>query len=174
MKMKRGRDARATLEIARLWRVQRSSPLAKLVGITSKEPVMTSERTNAFSRRTVLRTAAATGAAAAVTSLSSSTARAAAEEAAAIIKNNNIKQTVCKWCYDGKVEPEKLFSEAAKMGYKGIDLVAQKDWPLLKKYNLVGTMTPSHPIEKGLNRKENWDECLKLIRDGINASAEAG
>src|SRR4051794_20411638 len=108
---------------------------------------MTSEPTSSFSRRTVLRTAAATGVAAAVTSLSP--AARAAEEAAAVIKNNNIKQTVCKWCYDGKVEPEKLFSEAARMGYKGIDLVAQKDWGLLKKYNLVGTMTPSHPIEKG-------------------------
>ena len=89
-----------------------------------------------------------------------------------MIKNNNIKQTVCKWCYDGKVEPEKLFSEAAKMGYKGIDLVGPKDWPLLKKYNLVGTMTPSHGITKGLNRKANWDECLKLIRDGALAAQE--
>ncbi len=35
-------------------------------------------------------------------------------------------------------------------------------------------MTPSHSIEKGLNRKENWEECLGKIRDGINASAEAG
>jgi hydroxypyruvate isomerase len=35
-------------------------------------------------------------------------------------------------------------------------------------------MTPSHGITKGLNRKENWDECLKKIRDAIDATAAAG
>jgi hydroxypyruvate isomerase len=124
------------------------------------------------SRRAVLRSVAATGVVAAAAGLSPAAARAQAE-AEAIIKKNNIRQTVCRWCY-AKTDTETLFAAAARMGFKGIDLVGPADWPLLKKYNLVGTMTPSHKIEKGLNRKENWDECLTKIRDGITASADAG
>ncbi len=128
-----------------------------------------------FSRRNVLRVAAATGVAATlgakVSSVSGADEPAAADGAS--IKGNKINQTVCRWCY-AKIDTETLFRESAKMGYKGIDLVGPADWPLLKKYNLIGTMTPSHTIPKGLNRKENWDECLKAIRDGVNASAEAG
>ncbi len=47
-------------------------------------------------------------------------------------------------------------------------------FPTLKKYNLVGTMTPTHPIQKGINHKENWDFCLAAIRKSIEATAEAG
>ena len=69
---------------------------------------------------------------------------------------------------------DELCAAAARIGCKGVDLVKPEDWPTLKKHNLVGTMTPSHKIEKGLNRKENWDECLAAIRAGIEKSAEAG
>jgi hydroxypyruvate isomerase len=37
---------------------------------------------------------------------------------------------------------------------------------------LISTMTRSHGITKGLNRKENWDECLGQIRKAIEANAE--
>ena len=33
----------------------------------------------------------------------------------------------------------------------------------------TGTMTTTHGITKGLNRKENWDECLGKIRSAIDA-----
>jgi len=56
----------------------------------------------------------------------------------------------------------------------GIDLVGPDWFATLKKYNLVGTMTTSHSIGKGLNRKENWDECLGKIRKSIDATSEAG
>ena len=45
-----------------------------------------------------------------------------------------------------------------------------RNFPLLKKYNLVGTMTTTHTIPKGLNRKENWDECLGAIRAALLGS----
>src|SRR4051812_9415143 len=101
--------------------------------------------TDSLSRRSVLGAAAVTGLAAVVAGLSPAAARAQAE-AEAIIKKNNINQTVCRWCY-AKTDTETLFAAAAKMGYKGVDLVGPADWPLLKKYNLLGTMTPSHKIE---------------------------
>ena len=60
------------------------------------------------------------------------------------------------------------------MGLVGIDLVAPKDFPLLKKYGLIGTMTPSHGITKGVNDPANHEMCLEAIRTGIEATAEAG
>lgn len=92
---------------------------------------------------------------------------------APVIKNGRINQTLCKWCYT-KLSLEQLCQAAVKLGYKGIDLVGPETFPTLKKYNLIGTMTPSHSIPKGLNDKKNWDECLAKIRAGIDASAEAG
>jgi hydroxypyruvate isomerase len=85
----------------------------------------------------------------------------------------NVNQTVCRWCFE-KVPMETMCAEAAKMGLKGVDLVGPKDWPMLKKYNLVGTMTPSHPIDPGLNHKENHEKCLTLMRQAIDDSADAG
>ena len=89
------------------------------------------------------------------------------------ITKGRINQTVCQWCYS-KMKVEDLAANAAKMGIKGIDLVGPEHWATLKKYNLVGTMTPSHGITKGLNRKENWEECLGSMRKSIEATAEAG
>ena len=89
------------------------------------------------------------------------------------IRNGHIKQTVCRWCY-AKVPLDELCAAAARFGFKGIDLVEPSEFPTLKKYNLVGTTVKSHSIPKGLNRKENWDECLGKIREGIEAASGAG
>lgn len=90
-----------------------------------------------------------------------------------VIKNGRINQTLCKWCYT-KLSLEELCQAAVRLGYKGIDLVGPEAFPTLKKYNLIGTMTTSHSIPKGLNDKKNWEECLGKIRAGIDASSEAG
>ena len=89
------------------------------------------------------------------------------------IHNGHIKQTVCRWCY-GKIPLDQLCAAAARFGFKGIDLVEPADFPTLKKYNLVGTTVKTHSIPKGLNRKENWDECLGKIRDGIETASAEG
>ena len=91
----------------------------------------------------------------------------------AAITKGRINQSVCQWCYS-KMKVEDLAANAAKMGIKGMDLVGPEHWATLKKYNLIGTMTPSHGITKGLNRKENWEECLGSMRKGIEATADAG
>ena len=60
------------------------------------------------------------------------------------------------------------------MGLKGVDLVRPEHFATLKRYGLIGTMTLTHPIPKGLNRKENHEECLAKIRAAIDATADAG
>lgn len=84
-----------------------------------------------------------------------------------------IKQSVCKWCY-GSIPMEEFAAYAAKIGIKAIDLVGPSDWPVLKKHGLVCSMSNSHGIAKGLNRKENHEECLAKIRKSIEETAEAG
>ena len=128
----------------------------------------------AVSRRDALSTAAGVAAAVAVTGAGGAVAaEAKADVELPAIKNKRINQTVCRWCY-GKIPIDELCAAAAKFGYGGIDLVGPKDWPALKKHNLVGTMTPTHGIEVGLNRKENWEPCLAKIREAIEQTAEAG
>ena len=73
-----------------------------------------------------------------------------------------------------KIPLDDLCRQAAELGFKGIDLVEPNEYPTLKKYNLIGTTTKTHTIPKGLNRKENWDECLGMIRSAIDAAGEAG
>lgn len=60
------------------------------------------------------------------------------------------------------------------MGLAGIDLVEPKDFDVLKRHNLIGTMTPSHSIEVGLNDPANHAECLTKIRASIEATSAAG
>ncbi len=89
------------------------------------------------------------------------------------VRNGRLQQSVCKWCF-GKMSVEELATLSQRIGLKAIDLVGPDAFPTLKKYDLVGSMTTTHGIEKGLNRKENWEPCLKAIRDAIDATAEAG
>jgi hydroxypyruvate isomerase len=101
---------------------------------------------------------------------------AAEQSEAKAVQNGRIKQSVCEWCFKmwSKQGMDVLCDNAQKLGLHGVDLVGPDWFPTLKKYNLVGTMTTTHSIPKGLNRKENWDECLGKIRKAIDATSEAG
>lgn len=120
-----------------------------------------------FSRREVLRSAAA-GALA----LLGTPAQAASLK-------GRIKQSVCLWCYQGFMQKTKMsldeFAAAcANMGLRSIELVNPDQWPILQKHGLICAMCNTHSIPKGLNRKENHEECLARIRKSIDAAADAG
>jgi len=117
-----------------------------------------------FSRRSML------GASAAGLALASGLA---AQEPAKAALKGNIRHSVCRWCY-GKMSMDDLARECARIGLEGIDLVGTGDWEILKAHGLIGTMTPSHGIAKGLNRKENHEECLGKIRDAIDKTSAEG
>ncbi|SHI45273.1 hydroxypyruvate isomerase [Arenibacter nanhaiticus] len=51
----------------------------------------------------------------------------------------NINQSVCYWCYDS-IPLEDFLISLNGLGVKGIDLIGEKDWPLLKKYNIDSAM----------------------------------
>jgi hydroxypyruvate isomerase len=52
----------------------------------------------------------------------------AAAEAPAV--RGRLKQSVSRWCF-GKMTLDELCNHAAQIGYKGIDLLEPKDWPVV-------------------------------------------
>ncbi len=110
---------------------------------------------------------------AAALGISGSTLLAADAPDKAGVKIGKIKQSVCQWCY-GKVDFETLAAHSAKIGLKGFDLAGPDQWPNLKKHGLICTMTPTTGIGKGLNRKQNHEECLSVLRKRIEETAAAG
>ena len=90
-----------------------------------------------------------------------------------MVKKGRINQAASRWCY-GKIKLDMLCTAGAQMGLKGLDLLGPKDFSTLKKHGLVCTMTNTHGLTNGLNEKKNHAECLKKIRDAIEASAEYG
>jgi hydroxypyruvate isomerase len=94
-----------------------------------------------------------------------------ADDVERIVKNGRINQSVSKWCY-GKFSLEEMCAIGKKMGLKAIDLLGPNDFPTLKKHGLACSMINTHGLTKGINRKENHDECLAKIRTAIDAAAE--
>ena len=66
---------------------------------------------------------AATGAALAAASLG-------AAEGGRVVQKGKLKQSVCRWCYQ-KIPLPEFCKSVAEIGLTAIDLVDEKDWPLL-------------------------------------------
>ena len=119
-----------------------------------------------ISRRDMMKTTAALGVAA-------MGANVLAQSEGPMKRKGRINHSACQWCYKDW-DQETFCKNAVQLGMVGIDLLTPDWFPTLKKYNLQSTMTKSHGIAKGLNRKENWDDCLGQIRKAIDDSSAAG
>lgn len=100
-------------------------------------------------------------------------ARADEPASAKSVSDGKLRQSVCKWCFRD-MSVEQLATHARRIGLVGIDLLGPGDFDTLKQHGLICTMTTSHGIADGLNRKEHHEACLKAIRDAIDATAAAG
>jgi hydroxypyruvate isomerase len=99
----------------------------------------------------------------------------AAEPGPAPAVRGRLKQSVSRWCF-GKMSLDELCGHAARIGYRGIDLLGPKDWPTVKKHGLacaMGTVGEPVTIEKGFNRLENHGPILDALATGIDLAAEA-
>lgn len=90
-----------------------------------------------------------------------------------IVQRGRILQSVSRWCYNQIPFPE-FARTCAQMGLAGIDLLGPGDFATLKEHGLVCTMTNSHSLTEGLNRRENHARCLDALRNAIEATAAAG
>jgi hydroxypyruvate isomerase len=93
--------------------------------------------------------------------------------AAAAPAGGRLKQSAARWCYN-KVPLDDLCRQAAEIGLSGIDLVEPSDWPTIRKYGLVPTVTQGKGrIPDGWNRKESHDRLVSEIQERILGAAEA-
>ena len=84
-----------------------------------------------------------------------------------------MKQSAARWCYS-KIAIDDLCRQAAEIGLAGLDLIDEKDWPVLKKYNLVPAMvTGAATIPVGWNQTENHDRLDKEMQVNISKAAAA-
>jgi hydroxypyruvate isomerase len=128
---------------------------------------------NKLSRRTFIRSSSLIAAGTIAGTLARAGQAATTDDVERIVKNGRINQSVCKWCY-GNISLDELCAVGKKMGLKAIDLLGPSDFPTLKKHGLVCSMLNTHGLTKGLNRKENHEECLEKIRTAIDAASENG
>jgi hydroxypyruvate isomerase len=87
-----------------------------------------------------------------------------------------LKQSVSRWCY-GKMTLDELCAHAARIGYRGIDLLEPADWPIVKRHGLVcalGSLGGAVNIEKGFNRVEHHAAINEALARGIDQAAEHG
>jgi len=69
---------------------------------------------------------------------------------------------------------EDFCRQAADIGLSGIDLVEPPDWPVIRKYGLVPTVTQGKAtIADGWNRKESHDRLAAELIDRIERAAAA-
>ena len=92
-------------------------------------------------RAMLLKTAGGLGAASLVALSDSSHGRPLWQDSSGARLKGRLKQSACRWCYRD-IPLENLAKAAAEIGLKGIDLLNDpNDWPVVKKYGLIPTMT---------------------------------
>jgi hydroxypyruvate isomerase len=84
-----------------------------------------------------------------------------------------LKQSAARWCYN-RIPLEDLCRQAAEIGLSGLDLVEPDDWPTIRKYGLVPTVTQGKSrIPDGWNRVESHERLETEIKERIVRASEA-
>ena len=131
---------------------------------------------NTLSRRTMLlKTASGLGAASLLALSDTSAASSLWQSASSGKLKGRLKQSACRWCYRD-IPLEDLAKFGAEIGLKGIDLLNNPDeWPVVKKYGLIPTMTTgAGTIPDACNRKDLHDKLEKEFQTNIPRAAENG
>ncbi|MBI5770538.1 MAG: TIM barrel protein [Verrucomicrobia bacterium] len=133
----------------------------------------TPEAERGISRRKFVR-----GAAGAVSAAMLAGARGVAQAADATaelyrVKNGRLRHSVAPWCFR-PMTFEEVCVLAKRLGLESVELTTPANFPILKKHGLVCAMTSSHGFTKGFAHVEEHDECVKVLRERIDAASAAG
>jgi hydroxypyruvate isomerase len=88
-------------------------------------------------------------------------------------KNGRIRQSVVPWCFR-PMTLEELCRHSARLGLTSVELVTPDKFAVVKQHGLVCALTGSHGFSKGFAHVEEHAECLKVLRERIDATAAAG
>ncbi len=99
----------------------------------------------------------------------------AAENAVDPKLKGRINHSVCKWCYP-TIPLEDLCKAGKEIGLRSVELLEVKDFPTLKKHDLLCAMVSGVPggITKGLNRVEHHDDIVNYFETTAPLAAKAG
>jgi len=87
----------------------------------------------------------------------------------------NIKHSVCRWCYE-TIPMEELAKACGDIGIQSIELLDEKDWPVVSKFHLkcaLGNVT-DYGITRGFNRLEYHDKLIADYTEKIPKAAAVG
>ena len=130
---------------------------------------------NHSSRRSALKKIA--GSAALFSVASTLTHRLSASDRALPINiKGKINHSVCKWCYD-KIPLEDLCKSAKDIGLQSIELLGEKDWDILKKYDLtcaMGYAKDGGNLTEGFNNPKNHETLISGFTYSIPKAKSAG
>jgi hydroxypyruvate isomerase len=120
-----------------------------------------------FTRRAALKTSLA------ATVLASMSGILEAEEPSP--RKKNIKQSVCRWCYQ-KTPLDELCASAAQIGLLGIDLLQPEEYEVPRRHGLICTMgyAGGGEIAEALNRTDHHAAIEAALRVNIPLAAKAG
>ena len=88
----------------------------------------------------------------------------------------NINHSVCSWTYNF-LGLEELCKQVKKIGFNAIDLLAPKDWPMVKKYGIHCSMCYTAgkiSLTEGWNNPNFHGQLIKDFTEAIPLVAEAG
>jgi len=96
-----------------------------------------------------------------------------AQSSGRVIKNGRLKQSVSRWCY-GRIPMPEFCKAVADMGLPAIDLLEEKEWPMLKDYGLICSMgyAGGGTIPDALNDRRNHDAIVKSFTETIPRAAK--
>jgi hydroxypyruvate isomerase len=97
-----------------------------------------------------------------------------AAEGGRVVQKGRLKQSVCRWCY-GKIPLPELCKAVSEIGLTAIDLIDEKDWPLLAEHGLICSMgwKMGGDIPNGLNDPANHDLIVNGILTTLPKAAKA-
>ncbi len=89
-------------------------------------------------------------------------------------REGRINQSITYWCFEKYWNVEEMCKVAKQMGCKALGLIEPEDWHILKKYELVCSLTSSHMFVQGMNNPVYQPMCIEKMRKSIDNNAEAG
>ena len=84
-----------------------------------------------------------------------------------------INQSICFGCFTGGGHtPEQIIAEAARIGYKSVEMLNQEHWSLVRDNGMrVATFSGHTSLPDGLNKRENHDRIEDELLANIDLAA---
>ena len=87
-----------------------------------------------------------------------------------------IKQSICFGCFNrGDVTPEQVIAEAAKTGFKSVEMLGREHWRKVLDAGMKIAIIGGHgSLRDGLNKPENHDRIEDELNKNIDTAVEFG